>query len=135
MNPRFSKWVGERLVSPVGGVAHDESGWKSALRRPGLRFSLTTGEEAYWRRRGRVRTLSRQSPCAFHTASAAHFSRFVAATRTGGEPPVSATDAGEIPKIVLAAYESASRGGELVRPANLAPGHVTTTVRECEAAP
>ncbi len=103
----------------LGGVAHLELAWNSALRRPGLKYGLATGGEAYWRRGGRVRTLSRQSYRAFHGASAAHFSRFVAATRTGEEPPVSAVHAREILRIVLAAYESASREGEVVRLASL----------------
>jgi predicted dehydrogenase len=107
----------------LGGVAHLELGWNSARRRPGLKFGLATGGEAYWQRGGRVRTLSRQSYRAFHGAAAAHFSRFVAATRTGEEPPVSAVHAREVLKIVLAAYESASRGGELVRLTSVVPDH------------
>ncbi len=109
--------------SSLGGVAHLELGWNSALRRPGLKFGVATGGEAYWHRGGRVQTLSRQSYRAFHRAAAAHFSRFVAATRTGDEPPVSAVHAREVLKTVLAAYESASHGGELVRLAGVVSDH------------
>lgn len=107
----------------LGGVAYLGLEWNSALRRPGLRFGLATGGEASWRRVGRAQMLSRQSYRAFHRAAAAHFSRFLAATRNGSEPPVSARHAREILKIVLAAYESASRGGEVVRPTDLTPEH------------
>jgi predicted dehydrogenase len=107
----------------LGGVAYFGLEWNSELRRPGLRFGLATGGEAYWRHGGRVRTLSRQSHRAFHDAAAAHFSEFLVATRSGGEPPVSARHAREVLKIVLAAYESASRGGQLVPLAGLVAEH------------
>lgn len=103
------------LRTSLGGVARLEFGWNSALKRPRVGFSVTTGGEARWERDGGSRTLIRQPYAVFHRAAAAHFAQFLTAVHTGTEPAVSAAHAREVLRIVFAGYESAAREGELVR--------------------
>ncbi len=103
------------LRTSLGGVARFELGWNSLRKRPKLRLSLTSGGEARWQSGGGARLLTRQSRSAFYTAAASHFEQFLAALRAGTEPPVSARHAREVLRVVFAGYESAARGGELVR--------------------
>ena len=103
------------LRTSLGGVARLELGWNSALGRPRLRFSLTTGGEVRWERNGKSRQVARQPKSVFHKAAARHFSQFLNAIESGTEPPISATHAREVLRAVFAGYTSASHGGELVR--------------------
>ena len=103
------------LRASLGGVAAVELGWNSFRGRPRFRFSVATGGEARWESGGGSRPLARQSRAAFFDAAAANFEQFLAAVRAGTEPAVSARHAREVLRAVFAGYESADRGGELVR--------------------
>ncbi|GIW09185.1 MAG: Gfo/Idh/MocA family oxidoreductase [Chloroflexi bacterium] len=99
----------------LGGVARFEVGWNSEARRPRLRWSLVRGGEVRVEVGGRSRVLVRDPHTPFAPATAVHVQRFLAAIRAGREPEGSARTARELIRTVFAAYESADRGGELVR--------------------
>ncbi len=103
------------LRTSLGGVASLELGWNSALGRPRLQLSLTTGGEARWQSNGGSRLLIRQPRSAFHQAAGAHFAQFLHATRDGSEPAVSGRHAREVLRLVFAGYHSNTLGGELVK--------------------
>lgn len=103
------------LRMSLGGVACLEVGWNSALKRPRVQLSLTTGGEARWQSDGRSRQLVRQPRGVFHQAAAAHFSQFLRALRNGTEPAVSGRHAREVLRLVFAGYRSSDQGGELIR--------------------
>jgi predicted dehydrogenase len=103
------------LRTSLGGVARLDLGWNSALKRPRIRFTLTTGGELRWERDGKSRQLAHQSQSALYGAAAAHFSQFLSAIEKSGEPAISAAHAREVLRVVFAGYHSASQVGELVK--------------------
>jgi predicted dehydrogenase len=109
------------LRASLGGVARLDFGWNSALNRPRVRFSLTKGGELRWERDGKSRQLMKQRSGMFHQATAAHFSQFLSAIRSGSEPMLSARHAREVLRTVFDAYTSAAEGGSLVKLHSEAP--------------
>jgi hypothetical protein len=99
----------------LSGVARFEVGWNSEARRPRLRWSLVRGGEVRVEVGGHSRVLVRDPHAPFAAATAVHVQRLLAAVRAGREPEGSARTARELIRTVFAAYESADRGGELVR--------------------
>ena len=103
------------LRASLGGVARLDFGWNSASSRPRVRFSLTKGGELRWERDGKSKQLIKQRSDIFHQATAAHFSQFLSAIKSGSEPMLSARHAREVLRTVFDGYASAAEGGSLVR--------------------
>lgn len=100
----------------LGGVAGFDAGWNSERGRPRLRFSFTKGGEARLEKAGDSQLLINQPDMTFGGAAAAHFATFVAAIQQ--DRPAAERDivhARKILGVMLACYESAENGGELVR--------------------
>ncbi|MFN8534173.1 MAG: Gfo/Idh/MocA family oxidoreductase [Dehalococcoidia bacterium] len=99
----------------LGGVARLEVGWNSEAGRPRFRSSLVRGGEVRVERDGRSRVLAREPHSPFSPATGRHFRRFLDAIEHDRVPEGSARSARELIRTVFAAYQSADRGGELVR--------------------
>ncbi|GIW07914.1 MAG: hypothetical protein KatS3mg060_2719 [Dehalococcoidia bacterium] len=99
----------------LGGVARAEIGWNSEAGRPRLRFSFVRGGEVRVERGGQSRVLAREPAVPFAPATGQHFRRFLEAIAHNRVPEGSARAARELIRTVFAAYESADRGGALVR--------------------
>jgi predicted dehydrogenase len=103
------------LRMSLGGVARLRLGWSAERRRPTLEWSLVRGGELRLERAGRSRVLAAERPAGWVTATAQALSRFITAIRAGAEPEGSARHARELLRTALACYDSAERGGALVR--------------------
>lgn len=103
------------IRTSLGGVAGLELGWNSELRRPRLRFSLTKGGEARLERGGASRLLVKQPASVFGDAATAHFSQFVADLKQGKQPETFIRHDRQVLRVMLACYQSADQGGELIK--------------------
>jgi len=99
----------------MGGVAQVELGWNTERRRPRFRFSLTGGGETRVEQRGGSRQIAVQRRSAAGDATTAHMAQAVQALQAGREPQPGIDHARAVLQAMLAAYESAESGGELIR--------------------
>jgi predicted dehydrogenase len=102
------------LRMSFGGVAEFRVGWSRERRRPTVRLSIARGGEAWAEADGRTWRLARALHEARPYATARLLSSVIEAIAAHAEPAVSAGYARSLLRIILAAYESAERGGELV---------------------
>lgn len=98
-----------------GGCAEFLLGWSPRRRRPTARLSLARGGEAWGEADERTWCIARSVREGRPAATADLLTAFLGAIAEGREPAVSAGYARRLLQTVLAAYESAERGGELTR--------------------
>lgn len=98
----------------LGGVARFRAGWSSEKRRPDIQFSFARGGEARVERNGESSILAQDRQAGWITSTANHLRQFTAATQTGREPEGSATQARELLRTALAAYDSVDLNGDRV---------------------
>ncbi|MFN7974148.1 MAG: Gfo/Idh/MocA family oxidoreductase [Acidobacteriota bacterium] len=106
------------IETSIGGVAELALGVKGGTRRPFATLELAGGGRAYHHRDGRRATIARDPVDLFATATSRVYAELCKAIQTGGTPPCHAGDNGRTLALMLAAYESAERGGV---PIELAP--------------
>lgn len=103
------------LLMSFGGVAEFRLGWSRERRRPTVRVSLARGGEAWAEADGKCWRVARAPREARPYATARLLSSMIEAIETDSEPVVSARYARGLLRVILAAYESARREGELIR--------------------
>jgi hypothetical protein len=99
----------------LGGVARFGMGWAAERGRPTFQFSFVKGGEARVERRGVSRKFAVEKGAAFASATAAHLRKFLEDVKAGRLDNAAAERSLGVLKAIFAAYDSAERGGELVR--------------------
>lgn len=105
----------------IGGRARLSLFVSGRTRRPGFRFELTAGGQAWLEMGERRRVLARNPRNAFAAATARHFCAVIDAVEHGREPPSSARYSRDLLAVVEAAYASAASG----RPVPVEPWKTT----------
>ncbi len=103
------------IRTSFGGVARLDLGWNSEQRKPRLRFSLTKGGEIRLEKDGASKRLLNQPNTAVGDGAIAQFSTFITALEQGQTTLAHISHAREVLRVLLAGYESAEQGGELIK--------------------
>ncbi len=98
-----------------GGVARLDLGWNSEQKKPRFRFSFTKGGEVRLEKSGNSKHLLNQPNTAVGDGAIAQFSTFVTALAQEHTRLSYVSHAREVLRVLLAGYESAEQGGELIR--------------------
>jgi predicted dehydrogenase len=103
------------IRTSLGGVAKLDLGWNSEQKKPRMRLSLTKGGEVRVEKDGTSQWLLNQPNTAVGDSAIAQFATFVTALEQGQNAVSYMSHARTVLKVLLAGYESAEQGGELIK--------------------